>query len=1374
MNKIYGMLRVRNESHIINDTLDYMSCFCTAGIFVYDDCSEDNTAELCENHFGVKKVIKGKYWDNNRERAEYENRAILLDEVKKYASKNEWIIYQDADERIEFDWSKLNDLANDIVAIKMKLFDFYITAEDENKNYFDRKWIGPEYRKIIMAFRNTDEIKYEMPDQREVIIGKGKILDDGFVKHYGKAISVEEWEKTCEYYSKYFPKYAEKWEKRKGKAVHYGFSDFGNPLITWEEKEEKGIDLQKMEFNGDINLGEKKLKILISSHHLEKYQGTELYTLLLARKLKKLGHEVFVYSRYIGKLRNEFDENLIPIVENIEALKNYKFDFAHVHHNINALEVRNSFKDLPIVFVSHGIIPFLEQPPAIELGISKYIAISEEVFDNLVSKGVDKNNIVIIRNPIDEDYFYSQSLINQVPKNALIISNKIDKKRTGIIQLACEKLNINLNIIGGSYGNFKTEKVREYINNADIVFTLGRGVLESIFCERVVIIFDYQGGDGIVTEDNFEELMSCNFSGRKYRIEYDVESLISEIKKFKQVDVKKVKEKALKYFSSKVVVDKLLDVYNQCICTPIKNDKINFYLIDNFVKSIKEVDYYSSKRLLTNISVNKNKSLNKIKIGFLATDYTSACPTIRVVSVLNALNNLGLIDFIPLFNLQDRKENVKSITDLLNINFLRNLDIVIVQREFCTLLSIDELRNLLHSTNVKIVYEIDDNLVNLYPSHPLFELYRDKKDLFIEYLSKSDLVTVTTPSLKNSFKHFSDKIAILPNYIDEEIWKMEIEKNNNKKIRILFSGSKTHRKDLEEIEDAIIDIYKEFNQNIELIFWGDVTAKIEKHCSITKIDKHFQSYSEYADFLCSLNIDIGLIPLKYNQFNLSKSNIKWLDYSMAEIASILTDIEPYNTTVINQVNGLLVKNNPKSWYEAIRELIINTDKRKTIAKNAHEYVKNNFTIQKNVMKWYDVYTSLIRESSQSNKIIVSIITPTYNNVEYSKQFYESILESNLKNYEFIIVDNASADSTNEFLNKIANENKNVRLILNKNNAGFPIAINQGITKAKGKYILIANNDIVVTEGWLDRMIEVLESDPQIGIVGPISNEVSGLQKDNNAKYNSIEEMHKYAAEVQQKNKGEILHFPRVAFLCTLIKRDVIDKIGGLDERFSPGNFEDDDFCLRAQLAGYKTVIAKDVFIHHYGSKSFKANGLEEYQKRLETNRQIFIDKWGADPDEIWLRNKTIKQHQIYYPIDKNLFKQHLERTRIHIADSEINLAQIEIEKAINSFEETSSELISYPELLNLAGNLFLATNDLEKAKSYFEKELETNPSSSSACYGLGQVFASVEQYDAAKTMFEWAVKNDYQNQQAINSLQNVNEILGFEINHNSLLELNNA
>lgn len=110
-------------------------------------------------------------------------------------------------------------------------------------------------------------------------MGKGTIENLGYVRHYGKAISVEEWEKTCDYYGKHFPQYSEKWEKRKGKAVHNGVSDFGNKLISWKEKEQKGFLLVAGQTN-------KSLKILITNHHLLKFQGTEVYTLLLSTILK--------------------------------------------------------------------------------------------------------------------------------------------------------------------------------------------------------------------------------------------------------------------------------------------------------------------------------------------------------------------------------------------------------------------------------------------------------------------------------------------------------------------------------------------------------------------------------------------------------------------------------------------------------------------------------------------------------------------------------------------------------------------------------------------------------------------------------------------------------------------------------------------------------------------------------------------------------------------------------------------------------------------------------------------------------------------------------------------------------------------------------
>lgn len=240
MRSIIGLTRVRNESFIMKETLDHMSDFCNK-VIVYDDASTDNTVDICQRHPIVHKIIQGNTWDSNREKAEFENRQSIYLEALKICNTNDFIVYMDADERItEFDWNKLND---NIDVVVMRLFDFYITKEDIDMHYTTRKWIGPEYRDIRFVFRVGATLGYSIPDQRECSVKPGStILCDGFVKHYGKAISVEEWENTCDYYGNHFPKYSKKWLLRKNKAIH-DKSDFGRELITWEQKKDYGVKL---------------------------------------------------------------------------------------------------------------------------------------------------------------------------------------------------------------------------------------------------------------------------------------------------------------------------------------------------------------------------------------------------------------------------------------------------------------------------------------------------------------------------------------------------------------------------------------------------------------------------------------------------------------------------------------------------------------------------------------------------------------------------------------------------------------------------------------------------------------------------------------------------------------------------------------------------------------------------------------------------------------------------------------------------------------------------------------------------------------------------------------------------------------------------
>ncbi len=369
---------------------------------------------------------------------------------------------------------------------------------------------------------------------------------------------------------------------------------------------------------------------------------------------------------------------------------------------------------------------------------------------------------------------------------------------------------------------------------------------------------------------------------------------------------------------------------------------------------------------------------------------------------------------------------------------------------------------------------------------------------------------------------------------------------------------------------------------------------------------------------------------------------------------------------------------------------------------------------------------------------VSIIVVTYNQSEYTKEFLESIKHYSNTEYEIIIVDNASEDSTVNMINQQIASGMKIKIISNSENMGFPKAVNQGIKEAHGKYIVLANNDILVTEGWLERMIEIAAADEKVGLVGPISNSVSWYQLDKDAKYTTQAEMYEYAYLVKEKNKGEIIEFPRLAFLCTLIKREVVEKLGGLDERFSPGNFEDDDYCLRAQMAGYKAVIAKDVFIHHFGSLSFMSEGKEKYLQRLETNKKIFIEKWGVDPEEIWLHNKQFNQRSIEYPLDNDYPTELVKRANVCIKDKEYSLALSYLEKVFKETIENGSASVkqSMPTLYELAAKIYVAQNDYEKAEKYFKEELKLDPNSVRAYRSLGDLYTSMGKSEEATKMYE--------------------------------------
>lgn len=234
----------------------------------------------------------------------------------------------------------------------------------------------------------------------------------------------------------------------------------------------------------------------------------------------------------------------------------------------------------------------------------------------------------------------------------------------------------------------------------------------------------------------------------------------------------------------------------------------------------------------------------------------------------------------------------------------------------------------------------------------------------------------------------------------------------------------------------------------------------------------------------------------------------------------------------------------------------------------------------------------------------SIIVPVLNNMVLTQAMIDSVETYTPEEYEFIFVDNGSQDGINQWLKY--NMKPNWRLIENERNEGFPRACNQGMAIADGDCILLLNTDVLVSPEWLKGLHECLNCAPDIGIVGPKSNFVSGAQLVTEGAYSNADEFIAFAKDFRKSFRGLYLPRYRVVGFCFLFKRELIDRIGYFDERFTPGNFEDDDYCLRALAAGYRNMICGDVFIHHHGTKSHDPS---TYQAILDANQKKFEAKW---------------------------------------------------------------------------------------------------------------------------------------------------------------------
>jgi GT2 family glycosyltransferase len=254
----------------------------------------------------------------------------------------------------------------------------------------------------------------------------------------------------------------------------------------------------------------------------------------------------------------------------------------------------------------------------------------------------------------------------------------------------------------------------------------------------------------------------------------------------------------------------------------------------------------------------------------------------------------------------------------------------------------------------------------------------------------------------------------------------------------------------------------------------------------------------------------------------------------------------------------------------------------------------------------------------------SIIIVSYNNFgSTTGPCLESLMADprNSAN-EIIVVDNASSDETPERLRQLAATADNLRPVLNRTNRGFAGGNNDGVAVARGDIVILLNSDTIVPTGSMANLARLLAENPDWALLGPVTNAAGNEQQIFTRGLTSSDIM---AEGETWCAHSQSFHFPseRLDFFCVAVRTETYHQLGGLDENFGLGYYEDTAFSARTKRAGKQMMVTEDIFVYHLGGKSF--SGLQQRKRRevMRENRKKLRKNYGRDVVLHHLRDRNL-------------------------------------------------------------------------------------------------------------------------------------------------------
>jgi len=343
--------------------------------------------------------------------------------------------------------------------------------------------------------------------------------------------------------------------------------------------------------------------------------------------------------------------------------------------------------------------------------------------------------------------------------------------------------------------------------------------------------------------------------------------------------------------------------------------------------------------------------------------------------------------------------------------FVSQSDIVIIQRDFPRFWQgYQQVIQLARQYGKPVVFEIDDLLLRMPEDHSHRSEYIGALAAMLYAIIDADMVTCSSNALVDYLTQFNPNTYLLNNYLNDRLWTLHAphsSSNSADQIIIGYMGGETHQLDLEAIREVLLGIVKKYEGQVILRFWGGRPPEVFLESPYTDwIQIYQENYPEFVKFLNQQRCDIFIAPLRDNQFNKTKSALKFLEYSALGVPGVYSAMEPYDQVVVHGTNGYLAASQA-DWEKHLLQLIEHQELRVQIAQQAQKTLTDNWLLSHHYVEWLAAYQSAI----------AIVNDPINASRRQSSQYLLNVL-SQIVEYQATVV--SSLDDTSYRLNDILN------------------------------------------------------------------------------------------------------------------------------------------------------------------------------------------------------------------------------------------------------------------------------------------------------------------------------------------------------------------